>query len=151
MRQAQGAFGPTPTDTVGALIDEFELSWPTRQRKISTGTQEHYRRNLRPIRKAWGNLPASDLRPRHVDALIRQIGANKPGAANNTLDALKAMVAWAMGPVELLAHDPTHGVERFQKGEGTGLGRTSNWILQNVNSPVCPGVSFSSAVILASV
>lgn len=38
VRQAQGAFGPTPTDTVNALIDEFELSWDTRQRKIADGT-----------------------------------------------------------------------------------------------------------------
>lgn len=28
------------------------------------------------------------------------------------------MVAWANGPVELLTHDPTQGVERFAKGEG---------------------------------
>jgi integrase len=118
VRQAQGAFGPTPTDTIGALIDAFELSWPTRQRKISAGTQAHYRRYLKLARKAWGDLPARDLRPRHVDALIRKVGAEKPGAANNLLDALKALVDWAMGPVELLAHDPTHGVERFGKGEG---------------------------------
>lgn len=118
VRQAQGAFGPTPTDTIGALIDAFEVSWETRQRKISKGTQEHYRRYLKPARKAWGDLPARELRPRHVDALIRKIGADKPGAANNALDALKAMVAWANGPVELLTHDPTHGVERFSKGEG---------------------------------
>lgn len=118
VRQAQGEFGPTPTDTIGALIDAFEVSWATRQRKISKGTQDHYRRYLKLARKAWGDLPAHDLRPRHVDALIRKIGADKPGAANNVLDALKAMVAWANGPVELLAHDPTHGVERFAKGEG---------------------------------
>ncbi|EDM71457.1 Integrase [Roseobacter sp. AzwK-3b] len=118
MRQAQGTFGPTPTDTIGALIDAFEVSWATRQRKISKGTQEHYRRYLKPARKAWGDLPARELRPRHVDALIRKIGADKPGAANNILDALKAMVSWANGPVELLTHDPTQGVERFSKGEG---------------------------------
>ena len=118
VRQAQGAVGPTPTDTIGALIDAFEVSWQTRQRKISRGTQEHYRRYLKPARTAWADLPARQLRPRHVDALIRKIGADKPGAANNVLDALKAMVAWANGPVELLTHDPTQGVERFAKGEG---------------------------------
>lgn len=118
VRQAQGAIGPTPTDTMNALIDAFEVSWATRQRKISKGTQDQYRRNLKPARKAWGDLPVRELRPRHVDALVRKIGAEKPGAANNFLDALKAMVAWANGPVELLAHDPTQGVERFAKGEG---------------------------------
>ncbi|RXV64947.1 integrase [Roseovarius sp. A46] len=118
MRQAQGTFGPTPTDTIGALIDAFEVSWETRQRKISRGTQAHYRRNLQPARKAWGDLPARELRPRHVDALVRKIGAEKPGAANNVLDALRALVAWATGPADRLSHDPTQGVERFAKGEG---------------------------------
>lgn len=118
VRQAQGAFGPTPTDTFGALADAFELSWDTRQRKISEGTRKQYRRYLKPARKAWGDLPAGELRPRHVDGLIQRIGRDRPGAANNVLDALKALVVWANGPVELLSHDPTRGVERFPKGAG---------------------------------
>jgi len=118
IRQAQGAFGPTPTDTIGALIDTYECAWPSLQRKLSKGTQDQYRRNLKPIRKAWGDLPSRDLRPKHVDALIRKIGLGTPGAANNILDALKAMVSWANGPVDLLAHDPTKGVKRFAKGKG---------------------------------
>lgn len=118
VRQAQGAVGPTPTDTLGALIDAYQVAWPTLQHKLSEGTQTQYRRYLEPARKAWGDLPARELRPRHVDALIRKIGADKPGAANNVLDALKAMCRWANGPVELLAHDPTLGVYHFPKGEG---------------------------------
>lgn len=118
LRQAQGAFGSTPTDTFGALADAFELSWDTRQRKISAGTRKQYRRYLKPARKAWGDLPAGELRPRHVDGLIQKIVSDRPGAANNVLDALKALVVWANGPVELLSHDPTRGVRRFPKGAG---------------------------------
>jgi integrase len=118
VRQAQGLDGPTPTDTVGALIDAYIAAWPTLQRPLSKGTQDQYRRYLKPVRQAWGDLPAHSLRPRHVDALIRKIGAERPGAANNVLDALKAMCRWANGPVELLAHDPTQGVHRFGKGDG---------------------------------
>lgn len=118
VRQAQGSFGPTPVDTIGALIDAYEVAWPTLQRKLSDGTKDQYRRYLIPARKAWGELPARDLRPKHVDALVRKIGAEKPGAANNFLDALKAMVKWANGPVELLSHDPTQGVYHFPKGQG---------------------------------
>lgn len=118
VRQAQGTCGPIPTDTVNALLDAFEMSWPTRQRKITKGTQEQYRRHLKLVRKASGHLPARELRPRHVDALIRKIGADKPGTANNVLDAFKATIKWANGPVELLMHDPTQGVERFPKGTG---------------------------------
>ena len=44
--------------------------------------------------------------------------AAKPGAANNVLDALRAMCRWAMGPRELLGRDPTTGVVRFAGGEG---------------------------------
>ncbi len=118
VRQAQGSFGPTATDTIGALIDAYVCSWPSLQRKLTDGTQKQYRRNLEPVRMAWGGLRASELRPKHVDMLIRKIGMNTPGAANNVLDALKAMCSWANGPVELLAHDPTQGVNRFPKGKG---------------------------------
>jgi len=118
VRQAQGPDGPTPTDTVGALIDAYISAWPTLQRPLKSSTQEQYRRHLRPIGEAWGNLPAHALSPKHVDALVRRIGAAKPGKANNVLDALRAMCRWANGPVELLAHDPTRGVHRFPKGDG---------------------------------
>ncbi|MFQ8432507.1 tyrosine-type recombinase/integrase [Amaricoccus sp. W119] len=117
-RQARGISGLPVPNTINALIDTYELAWPTLQRKLSKGTQEQYRRNLKPIRKAWGHLPASSLRPSHVDKLIRKIGAERPGAANNVLDALRAMCRWANGPVELLSHDPTQGVAHFAKGEG---------------------------------
>jgi integrase len=53
-----------------------------------------------------------------VQALIDKVGAEKPGRANNILDALRAMCRWAMGPRELLDRDPTHGVARFKSGEG---------------------------------
>jgi len=118
LRQAQGVTGPVPVDTIGALIDAYVESWPTLQRQLSKGTQDQYRRYLKPARKAWGQLPAQSLRPKHVDALIRKIGAETPGAANNVLDALRAMVKWANGPVDLLAHDPTQGVRHFAKGKG---------------------------------
>jgi integrase len=118
VRQAQGITGPTPTGTVGALIDAYIISWPSLQRRLSEGTQDQYRRYLKPVRKAWGDLPADSLRPKHVDALIRKIGAETPAAANNVLDALKAMCRWALGPVELLNRDPTQGVHRFAKGKG---------------------------------
>jgi len=53
-----------------------------------------------------------------VQALIEKKGATHPGAANNTLDALRAMCRWAMGQRELLHHDPTLGEAHYQKGKG---------------------------------
>lgn len=118
VRQAQGLVGPVPTGTVGALIDAYQVAWPSLPRKLSQGTQEQYRRHLKIVRKAWGDLPAASLRPSHVLALVEKIGTDRPGTANNTLDALRAMCRWAMGPRELLDRDPTLGVPHFDKGEG---------------------------------
>jgi integrase len=53
----------------------------------------------------------------HVQALMESL-ASTPGKANNVLDALRAMCRWAMGPHELLSHDPTVGVSHFEDGEG---------------------------------
>ncbi|MEM9899916.1 MAG: integrase [Pseudomonadota bacterium] len=100
------------------MLDAFEAAWPTLPRKLSGGTQDQYRRYLKVARKAWGDLPVRDLRPKHVDALVRKLGGERPGAANNVLSALKAACRWANGPVELLSHDPTQGVVPFAKGEG---------------------------------
>jgi integrase len=117
IRQAQGIIGPVPTDTINALCDSFETAWPTLPRKLSKATQEQYRRSLRVVREAWGELRADALRPSHVQALIERLAAT-PGKANNVLDALRAMCRWAMGPRELLTRDPTLGVAHFEEGEG---------------------------------
>lgn len=117
VRQAQGITGPVPTDTVNALADAYETAWPTLPRKLSDATKEQYRRSLRVVRKAWGDLRANALRPSHVQALMEGLAA-KPGSANNVLDALRAMCRWAMGPRELLSRDPTLGVAHFEGGEG---------------------------------
>jgi len=118
VRQAQGIVGSVPTGTIGALIDAYEVAWPSLPRKLSDSTQDKYRQSLRVVRDAWGNLPAESLRPSHVQALIEKIGAKKPGTANNVLDALRAMCRWACGPRELLSRDPTQGVAHFEGGEG---------------------------------
>jgi len=118
VRQAQGIVGSVPTDTIGALIDAYEAAWPGLPRKLADSTKEQYRRSLRVVRKAWGDLQADSLRPSHVQALIEKIGAETPGRANNVLDAMRAMCRWACGPRELLGRDPTHGVAHFEQGEG---------------------------------
>ena len=117
MRQAQGIVGPVSTDTINALADAYETAWPTLPRKLSDATKEQYRRSLRVVRKAWGDLRADALRPSHVQALMEAL-AETPGKANNVLDALRAMCRWAMGPRELLSRDPTLGIEHYADGEG---------------------------------
>ncbi|WP_238368890.1 tyrosine-type recombinase/integrase [Heliomarina baculiformis] len=118
VRQAQGLSGVVVADTVGAVIAAYIAAWPGLPRKLSAGTQDQYRRYLGVVEQSWGDLPINNLRPKHVQALIEKIGIERPGAANNTLDALKAMCKWASGPRELLDRDPTRGVQHYQKGEG---------------------------------
>lgn len=118
VRQAQGIRGETSANTISALIDAYEASWPSLSRKLAASTQDKYRQSLRVVRTAWGDLQADSLRPSHVLALIERIGAKKPGTANNVLDALRSMCRWACGPRELLARDPTQGVSHFEQGEG---------------------------------
>lgn len=118
VRQAQGLIGPVPTDTIGALIDAYVTAWPSLPRKLTKATQNYYLCYLQVVREAWGDQKASQLRPSHVQALVDKIGATQPGRANNVLITLKAMCRWAIGPRELLVRDPTHGVQRFQGGEG---------------------------------
>jgi integrase len=117
VRQAQGIIGPVATDTINALADAYETAWPVLPRKLSEATKRQYRRSLRVVRLAWGDLRADALRPSHVQALVDGL-AGTPGRANNVLDALRAMCRWATGPRELLSRDPTLGVAHFEGGEG---------------------------------
>jgi hypothetical protein len=82
IRQAQGIVGPVPTDTINALCDAYEVAWPTLPRKLSDATKEQYRRSLRVVRKAWGDLRADGLWPSHVQTLMEGL-AETPGKANN--------------------------------------------------------------------
>ena len=75
-------------------------------------------RYLDVVRKLWGDLPADDLRPSDVEALMNKIGATKSGRANKVLYALRSMCSWARGPIGKLHADPTHKVMPFETGEG---------------------------------
>src|SRR2546421_238087 len=70
LRQAQGIVGPVATDSIEALIDAYIAAWPRLPEKLSSGTQNLYRRNLNRARKLWGKLPATGLRPAHVQAVM---------------------------------------------------------------------------------
>lgn len=116
LRELQGA--PQRTDTIGALIDAYVASWPSARKQIQPATQAQYRRYLEAVREVWGSLPAEDLRPAHVEALIIKVGSTSRGRANNILYALRSMCSWARGPVGLLTNNPTHGVSTYKSEEG---------------------------------
>lgn len=109
---------PERTDTIGALIDAYVAAWPGLRKKLAPSTQGSYRRYLEVVRGMWGDLPAADLTPADVEALVVQIGTKKPGRANNILYSLRSMCSWARGPVGHLMTDPTHGVKTYESSEG---------------------------------
>jgi len=126
VRQAQGAIGPTPTDTVNALIVAFELSWPTRQRKLSKATEDQYRRHLQVARKAWGD------RPREMCDLATW---TRLFAKSVEIDRVRQTTSsrlsepWWLGRMvrSICCHmTPRKASRVFPKGRGIGLGLWSN-------------------------
>jgi integrase len=118
LRQAQGIVGPVATDTVDALIDAYIAAWPTLPEKLSAGTQNLYRRNLRRARELWGKLPANGLRPAHVKAVMIKL-ADTPGAANNFLSAMRALSAWArLQPDAMIDRSLCEGVRPYKLDGG---------------------------------
>ena len=57
--------------------DAYETAWPTLPRKLSDATKEQYRRSLRVVRTAWGDLRADALRPSHVQALMEGLATSR--------------------------------------------------------------------------
>ena len=118
LRQAQGIVGPVASDTLDALIDSYIAAWPTLPEKLSPGTQDLYRRNLNQARKLWGKLPATGLRPAHVQAVMTQL-ADTPGAANTFLSAMRSLSAWArLQPDAMIDRSLCEGVRPFRLDGG---------------------------------
>jgi integrase len=118
LRQAQGIIGPVATDTVDALIDAYIAAWPTLPEKLSAGTQNLYQRNLKRARELWGKLPATGLRPAHVQAVMTRL-ADTPGAANNFLSAMRALSAWArLQPDAMIDRSLCEGVRPYKLDGG---------------------------------
>lgn len=114
VREVQGLAASTPTDTVGAAIDAFMLN--PKYLKVSKGTQDIYKRELKLARSAWGDLQAAGLKPKHVQAMLDKL-ADKPGKANNFLGAMRAFSRWAFAQ-DLLSCSVTHGLQSAEKEGG---------------------------------
>jgi len=132
-REAAGQPAPAPkAETFGALIAAREKSaeWA----KLSEGTRVEWGRHHKTINKAWGGLLVKSVEPKHVMALrdafadippaapeLREKAldayANRPGAANNLLRALSALVKWSI-PRGWRPDNPCQHVPKFEDGEG---------------------------------
>jgi integrase len=114
IRAAQGTPQTAASDTIDALIDKYMASPSYTGREEST--QYQYLQSLKIARAAWGSLPASALRPDHVQAMMDELAA-KPGKANNFLTAMNALQKFAR-PRKHLLHSVTEGVRPYVSTTG---------------------------------
>lgn len=115
IRQAQGVTGAVPVDTFNAVLDGY-LEFIRTSGTITAGTLDQYERALRIARTAWGDLPATGLRPVHVQAIMDGL-AKTPGKANNFLSAMRALSTWARVR-DHVEHSLTEGVKPYAKKNG---------------------------------
>jgi hypothetical protein len=95
LRAAQGLAGvEQQVETFGQACDEF-LKWPQLHVSVKASSIAKYRGSMKVARRAWEELPATGLRPKHVLELMDQL-ANKPGTANNVLGFLQALSKWGV-------------------------------------------------------
>lgn len=108
IRKAQG-FEAIAAPTFAAICDLFETS--AHFSTLADTTKDKYRRSLIPARKAWGDLPATGLRPVHVRTLLDEF-TTKPGTANNLLGVMWALNKWGRSRGHF-DQSITEGVEPF--------------------------------------
>lgn len=82
-----------PDGSFGALCAAYFGS--PQFRRLDASTKDWRRRALETIALTHGLKPACLMEPRHVRQLRDEL-ADRPGAANNRLKALKALFAWAV-------------------------------------------------------
>jgi integrase len=114
LRQAQGIISAMAVDTVNALIDDYLAS--PKFLGIAKQTQYHYRRSLNIAREAWGALPAKQLRPVHVQAMMDTL-TDTPAKANAFLLIMRVLSGWGRARDRLDA-SLVEGVEKFKGGGG---------------------------------
>lgn len=114
IRQAQGLATGQTDGSLNTLIDQY-LEWEGFKR-LAPGSQYQYRRSLDIARKAWGNLPADGLRPKHVQIMMDGLAAT-PGKANDFRSAMRVLSDWAIarGKIE---QSLAEGVKRYKIASG---------------------------------
>jgi hypothetical protein len=147
IRKAQGIEQTAVEPSLNTVCDLYETS--KHFAALAPASQDKYRRTLKQVRAAWGDLPATGLRPVHVRTLLDEF-ADKPGTANNILGALWALNKWgrARGHFD---QSVTEGVEPYKLKGGTSPGRRRSAQRPSGISPGCCGEAISCCATPASV
>lgn len=112
LREAQGVL--VDVETVGAVIDLYETS--PQFKRLGTGSQALYRRQLRILRAGFGETAASTIRPIHIRGIMDGL-ADTPSAANNFLGAMRALSSWGLSRGKF-DQSLTEGIEPFETDGG---------------------------------
>lgn len=114
LRTAQGLVHIEHIQTYGEVLDAYETS--PQFLNLGYGTKKTYRRGMRISREAWGKLPAADLRPVHVMALMDAL-STVPGTANTVLGVIRAISSWGRAR-DHFKHSISEGVKPYAKEGG---------------------------------
>jgi integrase len=114
LREAQGASGGVREITFGAVCDLYQTS--VSFHKLTEGTKDQYRRQLRSARAGFGAFPVGSMRPNLIREVVEGL-AERPGQANNFLGVMRAVSAWAVAR-DYLPASITAGVKPFPKEGG---------------------------------
>jgi hypothetical protein len=111
-KDALGGDVPTTT-TFNDLIAAYETSPEFTKR--SEATKRDYKRYLKAVSRAWGELHVGSLRPKHVIQL-RDQWSETPVAANHLLSVLKTLINWGI-PREFSDTNPCAYVQKLEVKE----------------------------------
>lgn len=118
-RYRELAAGDSPDDAIkpgsfAALVKAYRDSpeW----KALSEKSREGRERDLVRIERMWGRLAVAGLESRHVLEL-RDAFASTPGAANNLLRSVSALISWSM-PRGWREHNPCSQVKKLKIGAG---------------------------------
>jgi integrase len=97
-QQTTGKPARAPTETVRDLINRFlaHVEGAVGRDELAKVTEEGYRRYLYPAAQRLGHLPASGLKPHHVQEWVNLDPPNwGPTSRHNAVTAIKRMYNWA--------------------------------------------------------
>lgn len=114
LREAQGEDFSGADRTVRAAVDAYKTS--DEFRGLSAGTQDQYARALKLAIAAWGDLPATGVRPAAVQKLMAGLHA-MPGKANTFLGTMRAFSSW-LRVQDWIDASMTEGVKPYPKDGG---------------------------------
>ena len=98
--------------TIDWLIEHYKRS--PKWAKLAPISQRNLGNELDQFSREYGRKHVAGLRTEHVEAILAKKGTERPAAANRLLKLIRRLCRFAIRK-QLIATDPTIGVERYPK------------------------------------